>query len=227
MKRGAIWLTVAFMLATASLSCSGGKDAEIARLEAELRSAKQEVARAADTEREKTRPKVWLDKDAAESIRLLGYDNVFVIRWQHGEVEGWYEIDEEEGPKQYTLDSMQQMPPPKGEKREAKDVSGTIVVALRRVRKSDGPQTATDTFHLQMGIHGQLKDHGTSAIGIGKTSPLKVKMDPNPNSVKVPNATALGDPFGGYDDNDLNLIVLKRFIGQKESPWLKLKFVEK
>ena len=178
MRRGAIWLAViGFMLATASLSCSGGKDEEIARLKTELESAKQVAARAADTEREKTRPKLWLDKDVAESIRLLGYDNVFVIRWQHGEVEGWYEIDEErKAPSRYTLDSMQQPPPPKGEKREAKDVSGTIVVALRRERKSDGPQNATGTFHLQIGeFMANLRTMEPVPSASGRARPSKSK----------------------------------------------------
>src|SRR5690349_20090578 len=103
MKRGATWLIVAFMLASASLSCGGGKDAEIARLKTELDSAKQVVARTADTEREKTRPKLWLDEDAAESIRVLGYDDVFVLRWQRGEVEGWVEFEEEGGSKRLPL----------------------------------------------------------------------------------------------------------------------------
>ena len=221
MKRRAIWLIVACMLVTASLSCSGGKDAEIARLEAELRSAKQEVARAADTEREKTRPKLWLDEDAAKSITLLGYDNVYVIRYQHGEVEGWVEFDEEGVPKQISLDSR----PKQGEKRAAAEQSGSITIALRREKKSDGPQTPTDTFQIQMGINAMHKNSGSSAIGIGKSAPIKVKMDPNPNAVKTPHGRALGSPFGDVSDN--NQIVLKRFVDQKETPWLKVKLVDK
>jgi hypothetical protein len=88
MKRGAIWLVA--MLAAGSVSCNGGKDAEIARLKSKLEASKKTVA-AKPTD---DGPKVWLDEneDTRRVLQLVGYEKAFVIRWQHGELEGWIEL---------------------------------------------------------------------------------------------------------------------------------------
>src|SRR5437016_2081349 len=124
MKRGAIWLVVMFLLATASISCNGGKDAEIARLKSELEAAKKAVAaKPADD-----RPKLWLDQneDTRRPLDLLGYDYSFVLRWQHGELDGWVQVDLPEGPKKIPINTSAS-----GPKRDAAEVSGDLVIALR------------------------------------------------------------------------------------------------
>ena len=70
MKRSAIWLVA--MLAVGSISCNGGKDAEIARLKSELEAAKKTVA----AKPAEDAPKPWPDQNddvrpLAEVVRLL------------------------------------------------------------------------------------------------------------------------------------------------------------
>ena len=211
MLRTKFSLVLMFVLAASSLSCNGGRDAEIARLKAELdaaNAAKKDAARLA------TAPKLWFDTDAQDSIKLLGYDHAYVIRWQHGKLEGWIEFDEEGGPKQQRLDSN-------SKKREGEEVSGTIVIALQREKEKVDKKA--DTFQVQMAFSEWFKRPELGSGGGGSSrSTFKVKMEPNPIFCKG------GDVMQGGPGHWMSLgkeIVVTRFVGQNEVPWLKLQLV--
>lgn len=219
MKRDAIWLVA--MLAVGSVSCNGGKDAEIARLKSELEAAKKTVA-AKPTD---DGPKLWLDQneDTRRVLQLLGYEQSFVIRWQHGELEGWIEVDQH-APVELGVPQpggTTRIPINRKQKRDPAEVTGILVVALRR------ENLASDMFLLQWGYNDGTKA-GTSGQHASAT-PHKIKMDPDPKAQKeqkLPDgATVPGGPkWSAVVDNQFTAT---RFVGQKEVPWLSVKLVGK
>src|SRR4051812_2475510 len=80
------------------------EDPELALLRSELQRAQADVAAFAT----ESRPRLWVDDNAAKVIRSLGYEYVWLLRWQGGVVDGWVEFDEPDGPKRFPLDASRQ-----------------------------------------------------------------------------------------------------------------------
>jgi hypothetical protein len=196
-------LIIVFALALAS--CSGDKDAEIARLKSELASKTQ----IADKAKPKEPPKLWRDEKIENAIKELGaYDHVYVYRWRQCAVDGWMEVDESSGPKQEPLDqSFQALK--KDDKLQAKSCSGELIFALQ---KEPG---AGNTYQLKVS-HRFVFDMGSSEVAAKSTRAFKIKMDPN--KAGAVSSSAYSDEWGNLS--------MKRFIGPKEATWLNLKVVE-
>jgi hypothetical protein len=50
--------------------------------------------------------KFWSDDDTADAILSLGVDEAYLFRWQNSHVTGWVELDGENGPERFKLDTL-------------------------------------------------------------------------------------------------------------------------
>ena len=49
-------------------------------------------------------PRIWLDEDATSAVRVLGYAEAHVFRWQGNVPDGWVEFNGEGGARRQPLD---------------------------------------------------------------------------------------------------------------------------
>jgi hypothetical protein len=86
-------------------------------------------------------PRLWLDEDAAEMVRVTaGYsepeDRVWVIRWEHGKLRGWAKFESREEPLPLLCNLG--VPPDHPGAVGVDDASGWLVVAMRKLANTPG-----------------------------------------------------------------------------------------
>jgi hypothetical protein len=195
------------VLACGLASCSGEKDAEIARLRSELANRPSAIA---GKLKEEVRAKLWRD-DKLEAVlkELGGYDSVIVFRWQRGVLEGWIEVDEESGPVQKRVDQRLQALKSNG-KLQAKDCSGELVLALQKTAGS------TDVYQLRLSQHFLFESDKKSLCESQTSQSFKIRLDAGKSSAAL--TQSYSDEWGA--------IHMKRFVAAKEGLWLNLKLAE-
>ena len=94
-----------------------------------------------ESQEPKASPRLWLDEDAAGMIKVMsGYsdpeDKVYVIRWEHSEMRGQAQLESGDDSKPLSYD----LGPPSDltYRPNAEDVSGWLVVAMRKLSDTDG-----------------------------------------------------------------------------------------
>jgi hypothetical protein len=95
--------------------------------------------------RKETAPssKLWHDEDATNAVKVLGYSEAYVFRWQGNVPEGWVEFNGEGGPQRRQLDwcrtmARQFMDQEGGGIPATERFSGSIVIALQKRGKGEG-----------------------------------------------------------------------------------------
>lgn len=84
------------------------------------------------------RPRFWRDEEIEEIIESLGFDEVFVLRWNRGAVKSWTQFDsasvpKSERPKKWEFDSAKTKIDLLGDSAQStENSSGQIVVAMTR-----------------------------------------------------------------------------------------------
>src|SRR5580765_5651542 len=142
---------------------------EMAKLKTDLNAARAER----DEFARESNPKLWWDNSAAEVIKELGYDYVYVVRWRNAIADGWVEFDEADGPKRFPIDGSKRLFDQlsnTGQMPVAKGSYGNVILALRQIGQSD-------EFDCQVsGKYLVTTDKGVGT-GISESKKAKVKLE--------------------------------------------------
>jgi hypothetical protein len=155
--------------------------------------------------------KIWLDEDATDAIRVLGYAEAYVFRWQGGVPDGWVEFNGEGGPQRKQLDwcrtMARQFMDQGGARSPAERFSGLVVVALKKRDKAAGVD-----YDCSLGMCISDKNAGKVST---------VRLGPIQGQATLRRAT----PIKLWEARD-TAVTLNRDVEGKQVPWLELRLVE-
>ena len=165
-----------------------------------------------ESQQAKEVPRLWLDDDAGEMIKAMSDeravpDTVYVIRWEHSELCGWVKLESQDGSTPLSYDLS--VPPEHSDPDSDKDVSGWLVVAIRKLSDTPG-----DAYDVRIEEEYSLRDtDGTDIFGFKSRRGMLV------SAAKSDNSEMRSTAKWGSDH-----VELKKYNkdGQEED-WLKLR----
>jgi hypothetical protein len=119
------------------LSCFGcnrdqnGNDDQSQQLDHAVQGEAKPLTAQHDTLRE-DQPRFWRDEEVEEIIKSLGFDEVFVLRWNRGVVKSWTQFDSASVPETWEFDSAKTKIDLEDSAPSTESSSGQIVVAMTR-----------------------------------------------------------------------------------------------
>ena len=160
-------------------------------------------------------PRIWQDEDATNAIRVLGYPEAHVFRWQGNVPAGWVEFNGKAGPQRTQLDWLPTLARQAIERDDggipAKErFSGLVVVALKKKGKGEDAD-----YDCSIGFCMTDK-HGTS-VNTLRVGPIQGQVrlktaDPN----KLLTAMEVSSTF----------VRLNKDEDGRQVTWLELRLVE-
>jgi hypothetical protein len=158
-------------------------------------------------------PKIWADDDAINAIKVLGYPEAYVYRWQGGVPDGWVEFDAKGGPQREQLAwcrtiARQSMDRSKADGLAAAErFSGLVVVALQNRGKGVGSD-----YDCSIGFY--IADQQT------KTT---LRTGPIQGQVKLARSASQLMTVSEASSTDVSLY---KDLGGKRAKWLELRLVD-
>jgi hypothetical protein len=191
-----------------------GDTPEVAGLKSQLQAAQADAVAYAT----ESTPKLWIDEEAAKTLRELGNNHVWLFRWQGGVTDGWVEFDEPGGPKRISLDASRRESVQlsrAGKRPVAKGSRGAILLTLRQIGK-------LDDFDCQMYGDYWVGYEGGGSVGGSYSSKGKVRLEQN----KTQHSSSR---FGAFTSPGFIPSIpasLNRYVQGKQVPWVSIKLVD-